>query len=92
MATDEELRQIHKRIVSAHRGAETETRDEEQQRVLISKVIQGLMTRTDPMTLMSMLVVALAFMADEHGVNRDHLVSLLREAKQRHALVIGGVA
>lgn len=93
MATDEELRRIHSQIVSAHKGAERETKDEEGQRVFIARALQQLMTSTDPLTLMSMLVVALAFMCDEEGIDKDHVVKLFREAKQRHALIVkpGGV-
>lgn len=89
----EQLERIYREIAGVNPNFDANVRDEEQQRVLIAKVMQQLMAVTDPMVMMSMLVVCLGFMSDEHNVNRQHLADLLLEAKQRHAMeIVGNIA
>lgn len=78
----EQLERIYREVSGVNPGNRFDLRDEEQQRIMIAKAMQVLMQRTDPLVMMSMLVVALGFMADEHNVNRGHLCDLLREARQ----------
>lgn len=83
--SDANLQRIYREIAGENpqlTGNSHNVADEEQQRVLIAKTMQALMQRTDPMVLMSMLVVALGYMSDSHNVNREHLCQLLREARQ----------
>lgn len=86
--SNDELQRIYREIAGATPSVGNITLlDEEQQRVFIAKTMQALMQRTHPMVLMTMLVVALGYMSDEHSVDREHLCKLLREAKQTMTLV-----
>lgn len=86
--SDEALKRIYREIAGVNPSmAKVSLADEEQQRILIAKTMQQLMLRTEPLTLMTMLVVALGYMSDEHNVDREHLCKLLREARQTMTLV-----
>ena len=88
--SDAELQRIYREIAGTNPSFEGVTAgDEEQQRVLIAKTMGELMKRTNPMVMMTMLVVALGYMADTHNVNREHLAQLVREARQTMPLVMG---
>ncbi len=81
MATDpkstDELKRIYREIAGVNPSlANVPLMDEEDQRVFIAKTLQALMTRTHPMVLMTMLIVALGYLSDEHSVDREHLVKL----------------
>ncbi len=85
--SDDELKRIYREIAGVNPGvASMQLGDEEAQRVLIAKAMQQLMLRTHPMVMMTMLVIALGYMADEHSVDREHLCKLLREARQTMTL------
>lgn len=88
--SEAQLQQLYREISGVNPGANFQLNDEEGQRILIAKVMQSLMQRTDPIVLMTMLVVALGFMSDEHNVNRQHLADLLLQAKQRHTYEMTG--
>jgi hypothetical protein len=81
--SNDELKRIYREIAGTNPSmANVSLMDEEDQRVFIAKTMQQLMLRTHPMVLMTMLIVALGYMSDEHNVDREHLVKLLREARQ----------
>lgn len=83
-----ELQRIYREIAgSAPSVGNIKLEDEEQQRVLIAKMLQQLMLRTHPMVMMTMMCVALGYMADEYGVGREHLCNVLRSAQQTMPLV-----
>ncbi len=88
----EQLERLYREISGVNPGADAMLRDEEAQRIFIAKVMQGLMQNTDPMVLTTMLVVALGFMSDEHGYNRQHIADLLLQARQHHTLEVVGKA
>lgn len=86
--SDAELRRIYREIAGANPTVNIPVLDEEQQRVFIAKTLHALMERTHPMVLMTMLVIALGYMADTHNINREHLTKLLGEARQTMPLVM----
>lgn len=87
--SEAELMRIYREIAGTTPSVDNTTLvDEEQQRVLIAKTMQALMQRTHPMVMLSMLVVALGFMSDQHNVDREHLCKLLREARQTMPLIM----
>lgn len=84
--SDDELKRIYRELAGVNPTFGQNLMDEETQRVFISKTLAQLMQRTHPMVMMTMMVVALGYMADEHGVNREHLITVLREARQTMTL------
>ena len=87
--TDDELRRIYREVADVNLASPDlrhEIRDEVTQREMIARTIAHLHTKTQPMVLIVQLVAALAFLCDEHRVNREHVVGVFREAQQRRAL------
>lgn len=90
---DDEIRRIYREVAGtdlASPALSADIRDEEHQRTAIAKSIALMAQRCHPTVLISMLVVALAFLADEHNVDREHLIRLLRDARQRQVLEMTG--
>jgi hypothetical protein len=89
--SNEELQRIYREIAGTTPSLDNIALvDEEQQRVFIAKMLKACMDRTHPMVMMTMMCIALGYMADEHNVGREHLCSVLREAKQTMTLQAGG--
>lgn len=90
MATNDDMNRIYTRLLGespdASPALRRALRDERGQREFIAKTIERMSRITDPLVLISMLVVGAAYLADEHSVSRDQLARVLLEARQSHAV------
>lgn len=85
---DAELERIYKQI--AGKSPTRSDYSEQKQRELIAGTIKAMSDRTEPAVLMSMMVVALAFMCDQHSVSREVISKALLSTTQPGVLVSGG--
>jgi hypothetical protein len=86
--SEQELNRIYQQI--AGKNPTRADISEQQQRELIAGTFKAMIERTEPAVMMSMTVVALAFMCDQFGVKREVVSQALLTTTQPGVLVSNG--